>query len=254
MALWTFTRLRRDGKARRRYGVDAGMAQAAQITVMSSAATKEAYLELVPQFERASENKVTTIWPPSVQMINRLKDGEVVDLVIMAGASIDELIKAGRIIPDSRVDLARSGVGVAVRAGAPKPDIGSAEALRSALLAATSVGYSSGPSGVYLAGLFQRMGIADALKAKIRQVVGEMVGAVVARGEAEIGFQQVSELLPVRGIDFLGPLPAEIQQITVFSAGLHVDAREPKAAATLVTFLTSPAARDVFKRAGMEPG
>lgn len=256
MALWR-NAITGVGAARRLVAgmvVLAGMAQAAEITVMSSAATKEAYLELVPLFERASGNKVTTIWPPSVQMITRLKDGEVVDLVIMAGTSIDELIKAGRIVSDSRVDLARSGVGIAIRAGAPKPDIGSAEALGRTLLAAKSIAWSSGPSGVYLAELFRRMGIADALKPRIKQVVGEPVGAVVARGEAEIGFQQVSELLPVGGIDFLGPLPAEIQRITVFAAGQHVNAREPKAAEALVKFLTSPAASQVFRRAGMEPG
>jgi molybdate transport system substrate-binding protein len=226
---------------------------AAEIMVMSSAATQQAYLELVPRFEGASGNTVTTIWPPSVQMISRLRDGEVVDLVIMAGASIDQLIDAGRIVRGGRVDLARSGVGVAIRAGAPKPDIRTADALMRALRAARSIAWSSGPSGVYLAGLLQRMGLADELKPKVRQVVGELVGAVVARGEAEIGFQQVSELLPVKGIDFLGPLPAEIQQITVFSAGVHADAKEPRAALELVQFLTSPAAHEVFKAAGMQP-
>jgi molybdate transport system substrate-binding protein len=232
----------------------AGMAQAAEIMVMSSAATKAAYLELVPGFERASGHKVTTIFPPSVQMITRLKEGEVVDLVIMAGNSIDELARAGKIVAGSRVDLARSGIGIAVRAGAPKPDIGSTEALKQALLSAGSIAYSSGPSGVYLAGLFRRMGIDDALKTRIRQVQGEPVGAVVARGDADIGFQQVSELLPIAGIDFLGTLPADIQHVTVFSAGLHVDARQPDAAKALVTFLTSPAAAAVIKRSGMDPG
>ena len=230
------------------------MAQAGEIKVMMSAAFKEAYVELVPQFERASEHKVTTIQIPSVDMMTRLKGGETVDLVIMAAASIDELIEAGKIVRGSRTDLARSGVGVAVRAGAPKPDIGSAEALKAALLAANAIAYSTGPSGVYLAGLFQRMGIADALAPKIKQVKGEPVGAVVARGDAEIGFQQVSELLPVPGITFVGPLPPEIQQITVFAAGVHTQARAPEAATALVKFLTSPAAAPVIKKTGMEPG
>src|SRR5215216_906678 len=231
-----------------------GAAQAGEIKVMMSAAFKEAYLELVPQFERASEHKVVTIQAPTIDMMTRLKGGETVDLVIMAGPSIDELIKDGKIVPGSRADLAKSGIGVAVRQGAPKPDIGSADALKRALLAAQSVAYSTGPSGVYLAGLFQRMGIADALKPKIKQVKGEPVGAVVARGEAEIGFQQVSELLPVAGIDFLGPLPPEIQEITVFAAGLHVNAKEPEAAKALVKFLTAPATAPVIKKTGMEPG
>src|SRR5262245_11437771 len=230
------------------------MAQAGEIKVMMSAAFKEAYVELVPQFERTSEHKVSTIQIPSVDMMTRLKGGETVDLVIMAGDAIDALMADGKIVRGSRTDLARSGVGVAVRAGAPKPDIGSAEALKAALLAANSVAYSTGPSGVYLVGLFRRMGIADALAPKVRQVKGEPVGAVVARGEADIGFQQVSELLPVAGITFVGPLPPEIQQITVFSAGLHTQARDPEAATALVKFLSSPAAAPVIRKTGMEPG
>jgi len=174
--------------------------------------------------------------------------------VIMAAGAIDELIKLGKIAAGSRVDLAKSGVGVAVRAGAPRPDISSGEALKRAVLAAKSIVYSHGPSGVYIAGLFQRMGIAEELKSKIKQVQGEPAGAVVARGEAEIGFQQMSELLPVPGIDLLGPLPADVQQITVFSAGLHVGAKAPDAARALVKFMTAPAAVPVIRKKGMEPG
>lgn len=229
----------------------AAMSHAADIKVMASAAFKEAYLELVPEFERATGHKVMTIWVPSVQMMSRLKGGETVDLVILSAASLDELIKA-RIV-SKRFDLAKSGVGVAVRAGAPKPDISSGEAFKRAVLAAKSIVYSTGPSGIYLAGLFQRMGIADALKPKTRQVQGEPAGAVVARGEAEIGFQQVSELLPVAGIDLVGPLPADVQQITVFSAGLHVGAKEPDAARALIKFFTAPAAVPVIRKKGMEP-
>lgn len=232
----------------------ARMPHAAEIKVMTSAAFKEAYLELVPEFERATGHKVVTIWIPTVEMMRRLQGGETVDLVIMAAGSIDELIALGRLAQGSRVDLAKSGVGVAVRAGAPKPDISSGEALKRALLAAKSIAYSHGPSGVYLAGLFQRMGIADELKPKLRRVLGEPVGAVVARGEAEIGFQQMSELLPVADIDLLGPLPADIQRITVFSAGLHAGAREPDAARALVRFLTAPAAVPVIRKKGMQPG
>lgn len=218
---------------------------------MASAAFREAYLELVPQFERATGNRVTTLWVPSVQMMNRLKGGETVDLVVLSAASLDELIGAG--IVRNRVDLAKSGVGVAVRAGAPKPDISSGEALKRAVLAAKSVVYSTGPSGIYLAGLFQRMGITEQVKPKLKQVQGEPAGAAVARGEAEIGFQQVSELLPVPGIDLVGPLPPDVQQITTFSAGLHVGAREPDAAKALLKFLTAPAAEPVIRKKGMEP-
>jgi molybdate transport system substrate-binding protein len=231
----------------------AGMPGAAEIKVMASAAFKEAYLELVPQFERGTGHKVLTLWIPTVQMMSRLKAGETVDLVIMAAGAIDELTRLGKIASGSRVDLAKSGVGVAVRAGAPHPDIGTAEALKRALIAAKSIVISTGPSGVYLAGLFQRMGIADELKAKMKQVMGEPTGAVVARGEAEIGFQQMCELLPVAGIDLLGPLPAEIQQITVFAAGQHVSSHAPDAARSLVEFLTAPHAVPVIQKKGMQP-
>jgi len=229
------------------------MPRAIEITVMSSSAMKAAFLELVPGFERATGHKVVTSWIPGVDLMRRVKEGETSDLVIMQASSIDELIELGRIALGSRVDLAKSGVGVAVRAGAARPDIGSAVALKRALLAAKSIAYSTGPSGVYVVGLFQRLGIADELKSKVRQVKGEPVGAVVARGEAVIGFQQVSELLPVPGIDFLGPLSADVQQITVFSAGLHVGANEPAAARALVEFITAPAAAPVIRKKGLEP-
>jgi len=181
--------------------------------------------------------------------------GETYDLVIMAGPALDDLIKQGKIVPGSRVDLAKSGVGVAVRAGAPKPDISSGDALKRALLAAKSIAYSSGPSGVYMEGLFQRLGIADEIKPKLKQTQpGNPVGEVIARGDAEIGFQQVSELLPIAGIDYIGPLPSDIQHITVFSGGIHTGAREPDAAKALVKFITAPAAVPVIKKKGMEPG
>lgn len=218
---------------------------------MASAAFREAYLELVPQFERASGHKVTTLWVPSVQMMTRLKGGETVDLVILSAASLDELTNAGIVGP--RVDLAKSGVGLAVRAGAPKPDISSAEALKRAVLAAKSVVYSTGPSGIYLAGLFERMGIAQQVNSKLKKVQGEPAGAAVARGEAEIGFQQMSELLPVPGIDIVGPLSPDVQKITTFSAGFHVAAKESDAAKALVEFLTAPAAAPLIREKGMEP-
>jgi molybdate transport system substrate-binding protein len=218
---------------------------------MLSAAFKEAYLELVPQFERASGHKVESLWVPSVQMMSRLKGGETVDLVILSAASLEELRKAGLV--SERTDLARSGIGVAVKSGARKPDISSGEAVKRAVLAARGIAYSTGPSGIYLMGLFQRMGIAESIQSKVKQVQGEPAGGVVARGEAEIAFQQVSELLPVPGTDFVGPLPADIQQITVFSAGLHVKATQPDAAKALVKFLTAPAAAPAIRKKGMEP-
>jgi len=227
------------------------MSQATGITVMLSAAFKEAYLELLPEFERDSGHKVATIWATSVQMMNRLKGGETVDIVILSAAALDDLKQAGVIA--ERFDLAKSGVAMAVRSGAPKPDIRSGDALKRAVLAAKSIVYSTGPSGIYLAGLFQRMGIADQIQTKVRQVQGEPTGAVVARGEAEIAFQQMSELLPVPGIDIVGPLPPDVQEITVFAAGLHARAKAPDAARALIRFLTAPAAAPVIRKKGMEP-
>ena len=236
-------------------GVVATVANAADIKVLSSAAFREAYKELVPAFERASEHKVSTTWAGTVDIMKRMQAGETFDLVITSAQGLDELVRLGKVVAGSKIDLAKSGVGVAVRAGAPKPDIGSPEALKASLLAAKSIGYSTGPSGVYLAGLFQRMGIAEAIKDKVKQVPpGVPVGTIVASGEAEIGFQQVSELILFPGIDYVGPLPSEIQEITVFSAGLHAAAKEVDAAKALVKFLTAPAAAPVIRSKGLEPG
>lgn len=222
-----------------------------EIRVMQSAAFKEAYETLVSGFERASGHKVTTLWTPSVDMMGQLKGGEVVDLVIMSASAIDELVKHGKLA--DRTDLATSGIGVAVRAGAPKPDISSGDALKRAVLAAKSIVYSTGPSGIYLKALFERMGIAAQIKSKILICKGEPAGAVVARGEAEIGFQQVCELLPVAGIDLVGPLSSDIQIITTFSAGVHVDAAQTEAARALVSHLTAKQAHPVIRKCGMEP-
>lgn len=229
------------------------MSQPTEINVMASAAFKEAYLELVPQFERATGHRVITSWVPSAQMMVRLKGGEAPDLAIVSAAALDTLVEHGIVAAADRYGLAKSGVAVAVRAGAPRPDISSGEALRRTVLAAKSIVYSMGPSGVYLAGLFQRMGIADAIKSRVKVVQGEPAGAVVARGEAEIGFQQMSELLPVPGIDIIGPLPADVQEITLFCAGVHARASAPQAAKALVDFLRAPAAAPVIRNKGMEP-
>ncbi len=185
----------------------------------------------------------------------RIGGGEVFDLVILPAARIDELIAQGRLEAGGRVDIARSGIGVAVRAGACRPDISSGAALKAALLAAPKIVLSSGPSGVYLAELFRQMGIADAIKSKIVQIgPGLPVAAALARGAGDIGFTQVSELLAAKGIDFLGPLPTEVQHITVWSAALHAAAPAPAAAKALVEFLSGPHAAAVIKRSGMEPG
>ena len=222
--------------------------------VMSSLAIKAAYLELVPRFEAETKHQVVTSWVGMVDILKRVKAGEITDLVIVSRSALEELAKLGKIAPGSVVDLAKSGVGVAVRKGAVRPDISSGEAVKRALRAAKSIAYSSGPSGVYLSGLFRRWGIADELKSRLTQTPpGTAVGGLIARGEAEIGFQQMSELLPVAGIDIVGPLPPDIQTITVFSGGVHVAAKEPGAARAWMKFLTSPAAAPVIRKKGMEP-
>ena len=221
------------------------------LKVMLSAGFKEAYLELLPGFERATGHKVENLWVPSSQMVSRLKGGEIVDLVVMSAASLEELKNAA--VVTEYTHLARSGIGVAVKAGAPKPDISSGDAVKRAVLAAKGIAYSSGPSGLYLIKLFERMGITGAIAHKVTQTQGVPSGNVVARGEAEIAFQQVSELLPVPGIDLVGPLPPDIQEITVFAAGLHARAPEPAAAKALAGHLATPAAAPVIRKHGMEP-
>jgi molybdate transport system substrate-binding protein len=231
-----------------------GTAEAADISCLCSVAVKEAYLELLPQFEKESGHKVATTWSGTTETMKRLKAGEVFDMVLIAANSLEELTDTGKVMAGSRVDIARSGVGVAVKSGAPKPDISSPEALKRVLLAAKSIGISTGPSGVYLSELFTKMGILEELKPKFKvPPSGAPVGELVAKGEAEIGFQQVSELVHVRGVDYVGPLPAEIQRITTFSAGIHPDAKEPDAAQAWMKFLTSAEAAPVMRRHGLEP-
>jgi molybdate transport system substrate-binding protein len=190
---------------------------------------------------------------PTMDMMRRLGSGEVVDTVLLTGEAVDELTGQGVIEPGSRTDIMKSSVGMAVRAGAAKPDIGSAEAFRQAMLAARSIAYSFGPSGVYVAELFQRLGIATTLGTRAKQVKGVPIGALVASGEAEIGFQQVSELLPVPGIDVIDRLPPGIEKITVFSTGLHRRAPQAQIARDFVRYLVSAEAAPVLRRTGLEP-
>lgn len=230
-------------------------AQAAEVKVLAANAVRESFLELVSAFEKSSGHRVTTAWGGTAGVAKRVSGGEVIDIIIVAAPSIDKLILEGKLVAGSRADFAKSGVGIAVRTGLPRPDISSGEAVKRAVLAAKSVAYSSGPSGLYVVDLFRKMGIADQIKDKVRQSAsGVQVGELVARGEADLGFQQVSELLHVKGIDYLGPLPADIQNITVYSAGLHKAAPAPDAAKALVRFLTAPEAGPIIKKFGMEPG
>jgi molybdate transport system substrate-binding protein len=227
----------------------------ADIKVLSSIATREAYNELVPQFEKASGHKVTTTWAGTTAIMQKMAAGESHDLIIISGTELDELIRQGKVAADSRVTLARCGIGIAVRAGAPKPDVSSAEALKRALLAAKTVGYTSGPSGVHMGKLIERMGIADQIKPKFKSVPsGGTIGTIVATGDCEIGFQQVSEIVHVPGVDFAGPLPPDVQHVTVFCCGVQSGAANADAARSLASFLSSPGAAAVMKRHGLEPG
>jgi molybdate transport system substrate-binding protein len=227
----------------------------AEIKVLSSLATKQAYLELARTFERVSGHLISTTWAGTADILIRIAAGETYDLIIVGSATIDKLIKLGKVVANSHAELARSGIGIAVRAGAPKPDISSGAAVKRALLDALTVGYSTGPSGEYLTSLFERMGIAAEMKAKTRQVPsGGTVGAILANGQAEIGFQQVSELVHVPGVDYVGPLPADIQHVTVFSCGIQTGAKNPDAARELVWFLTLQANHPVYKKHGLDVG
>jgi len=231
-----------------------GVAKAAEIKVLSTQATQQAYLELVEQFEKATGHKVATVFTGTLNVQKRLADGEAYDLIIMAGPAIDEQIGLGKAIAGSRADFAKSGTGVAVRKGAAKPDIGSAAALKKTLLAAKSIGYSTGPSGVYMLGVFEKLGIAGDIKGRLKQTPsGVFVGTLIASGETEIGFQQISELVHFPGIDYVGPLPGELQRMTMFSAGIHAGTKQADAAKALVKFITAPAAAAVIRKHGLEP-
>jgi molybdate transport system substrate-binding protein len=229
------------------------------IRVMTSGAFTAAYLELVPRLERLTKKKLvtaaTSIGTGETSIPNRLRRSEPVDVVIVADGVLVGFIKEGLIIAESYTPLARSAIGMAVRAGAPKPDISTVDALRRTLLRAKSIAYSASVSGEYVSGeLYQRLGIADQVVSKSRRIEGgERVCAVIARGEAEIGFQQMSELLPVPGIDHVTPLPPEVQKVSVFSAGVSVTTRDSGAAHAVIRFLASPEARDAITRSGLEP-
>jgi molybdate transport system substrate-binding protein len=216
---------------------------------------KAVLLEVMPAFERPAGGKLDILWGSTNMLMDEIAAGAGGDLTILTDEAIDALIGQGKVAAGSRVDLARSAIGVAVRAGAARPDIGSAEAFKRALLAARSISYSrTGISGVYFPSVLARLGLAEAVQTKIViPAPGVPVGEVVATGEAEIGIQQISELLPVPGIEVVGPLPAELQKVTTFSAGLFVGAKEPDTARALVQALTSPAARPIYVQKGMTP-
>jgi molybdate transport system substrate-binding protein len=233
----------------------AGLAGAAEITVLSTQATEQSTRELLPEFEKATGNTVKIGYTGTLDAKKRIAAGEHFDVLVMASPDIDGFIASGTLVPGSRIDVAKSGIGVGVKAGAPKPDISTSEAFKKALLAAKSIGYSTGPSGVYVLSLFERLGIANELKPKLKQTpTGVFVGTITASGEAEIGIQQVSEMAQFPGVDYVGPLPADIQKMTVFSSGIAANAKDTAAAKALVKFITAPEAGAAYKKRGMEPG
>src|SRR5882672_2253555 len=232
---------------------------APSLKVMISSGFRAAYEGLVPELERQIGHTFVTVYGGSMgnapsTIPNRLQSGESADVVILATSALEELVEKHKVIPGTRVDLARSLIAMAVRAGAQKPDISTLEGLKRTLLAAKSIAYSGSTSGVYLSTeLFQRLGIADEIRSKCIRIDTGMVGTVIARGDAEIGFQQVSELLPIAGIDIVGPIPPEGQKITVYSGGVVVNSKQRAIAKQFLRFLASPEAAATIKKSGMQP-
>jgi molybdate transport system substrate-binding protein len=231
----------------------------ADIKVVTSGAFTAAFLELGPEYERATHNKLVTEFGPSMGTTHnaipvRLDRGEAIDVVILAAPALDDLIKQGKVRAGSRVDLVNAKMGMAVKSGAPRPDIGTVDALKRTLLAAKSIGYSDSASGVYLSTeLFPKLGIMDQIRGKLRKIEADPVGGAVARGEVEIGFQQMSELRPVKGIDIVGELPPGAQRVTVFAAGIPIGSKHTEAAKALIEWLASPAAYSIIEKTGLEP-
>ena len=227
---------------------------ASPIRIISSMATKQVLADLIALYQQAQPDTVIELESVGgVDAAKRVQAGEAFDIVALASNAVAQLTTDGKVVAGSTVDVVRSGVALAVRSGAPHPDIGSEAAVKQAVLAARTLGYSTGPSGVQLAKLFERWGIAEQIKDRIVTAPpGVPVGSLVAKGEVELGFQQLSELMSLEGIDVLGPLPAQIQIITTFSAGLATASTQPDAVRALLAFLVSPATGPTKQRNGME--
>ena len=234
-------------------------AQAEDVTVMISGGFMSSLKDLAPGFEKASGDHVVVVPGPSMgttanAIPQRLARGEPDDVLIMVGYALDGLIKDGRAQAGSKVDVALSPIGMAVKAGSPVPDISTVDKLRAVLLAAKSIAYSDSASGVYIQNeMFKKLGIEDQVRGKARMIPATPVGEIVAKGEAELGFQQVTELLPVPGITFAGRLPAEVQDVTVYSAGLARGAKDEAGGRALIQYLASPAAAPVIEKNGLQP-
>ena len=229
-----------------------------EIKVLCTQALTSAMAKIGPQFERETGNKLVVIYSGTGGLLKRIKNGETADVIIVTASAVDNLAKQGKIVEQSRTAIAQTGVGIAIRRGAPRPDISSAEALKRTLLAAKSIAYSDpaggGASGIVFAQVVEKLGIAEQLKSKTKLVpAGGSSGALAASGEAEIAVQMISELMPVSGAEVVGPLPPGLQTLTVFSAGVSASAANPAAAKQLILFLSSPAVTPVLREAGLEP-
>jgi molybdate transport system substrate-binding protein len=232
-------------------------AAAADLKILTAGAFKQIVLAVEPEFEKATGHKLAIDNDTVGALSKRIEAGESFDVAVLAPAAVDELAKKGRIATGSRVDLARVGVGVMVKDGAPKPDIGTVDAFKRAVLAARSVAYidpaSGGSSGIYVAKLLERLGIADDVKPKAKLKQGGYVADLVVSGEAELGIHQISEIVPVKGVTLVGPLPREIQNYTTYAAGIAAGTAHEDAARALVRFFSGPSATAILKAKGMEP-
>ena len=237
-------------------GFAPAMAHGADVKILTTGAMKAVVLELVPQFEKETGHKVVVDNDTAGGVTRRIEGGEAVDVVVNTPGGLNGLAEKGKVVRDSRANVARVGVGVVVKDGAPVPDVSSVDAFKRALLAAKSVAYidpaSGGSSGIYLAGLFDRLGIAADIKPKAKLKQGGYVAELIANGDAELGLHQISEILPVKGVKLAGPLPAEIQNYTTYAAAVAADSKQPEAARALIKLLTGPSADSVLKARGME--
>lgn len=237
------------------FALTAGNIHAAEVNVIAANAVKEGYVEIIAAFEKSSGHKVITTWAGTVATEKRVSAGDVFDIVLVGSDAIDRLVEADRLSRTSRINFAKTGIAIAVRDGIPKPDVSTPDAVKAAVLASRLIVYSAGPSGAYVSELLKRWGISDQVASRIRQPSsGAEAAQMLARGEADLGFAQVSEFRGVAGLQDLGPLPAAIQNFTVYSAAQHTASSSPDAAAALLKALTSQDAGPSIRRMGMEPG
>jgi molybdate transport system substrate-binding protein len=232
-------------------------AAAADIKVLTAGAFKQIVVALAPEFEKQTGHKVAIENETVGALVKKIEGGEAFDVTFLSPGAVDDLVKKGKVADGSRVNIARVGVGVMVKEGAPKPDIATVDAFKQAVLAAKSVAYidpaSGGSSGIYVAKLLEQLGIADQVKPKAKLKQGGHVADLIASGEAELGIHQISEIVPVKGVTLIGPLPKEIQNYTTYAAGVASAAKDKDAAMALVRFLSGPRTAEILKSKGMEP-